>query len=129
MRGYSHYVGSQPRLEGGQTRCSLLSNGGGFESVEEAIHPYNASTGIAAFHIDITRDAPKGSSPELLGRDDRIISSHGRETRYPFLSLSVVNFGNLEDQVTVISVRCSAVFENVECVDGEVLGRAWGTVP
>ncbi|KAL4268062.1 Asparagine synthetase domain-containing protein [Pleurotus pulmonarius] len=27
-----------------------------------------------------------------LGRDDRIISSHGRETRYPFLSLSVVNF-------------------------------------
>ncbi|KDQ30586.1 hypothetical protein PLEOSDRAFT_49338 [Pleurotus ostreatus PC15] len=27
-----------------------------------------------------------------LGRDDRIISSHGKETRYPFLSLSVVNF-------------------------------------
>lgn len=27
-----------------------------------------------------------------LGRDDRIISSHGKETRHPFLSLSVVNF-------------------------------------
>jgi len=27
-----------------------------------------------------------------LGRDDRVISSHGRETRHPFLSLSVVTF-------------------------------------
>ncbi|KAF8634020.1 hypothetical protein AX15_001188 [Amanita polypyramis BW_CC] len=27
-----------------------------------------------------------------LGRDDRIISSHGKETRHPFLSLSIVNF-------------------------------------
>jgi asparagine synthetase B (glutamine-hydrolysing) len=27
-----------------------------------------------------------------LGRDDRIISSHGKETRHPFLSISVVNF-------------------------------------
>jgi len=27
-----------------------------------------------------------------LGRDDRVISSHGKETRHPFLSLTVVNF-------------------------------------
>lgn len=27
-----------------------------------------------------------------MGRDDRIISSHGKETRHPFLSISVVNF-------------------------------------
>jgi asparagine synthetase B (glutamine-hydrolysing) len=27
-----------------------------------------------------------------LGRDDRIISSHGKECRHPFLSLDVVNF-------------------------------------
>jgi asparagine synthetase B (glutamine-hydrolysing) len=27
-----------------------------------------------------------------LGRDDRIISSHGKETRHPFLSLDVVAF-------------------------------------
>lgn len=27
-----------------------------------------------------------------LGRDDRIISSHGKEIRHPFLSLSVVSF-------------------------------------
>jgi len=27
-----------------------------------------------------------------LGRDDRVISTHGKETRFPFLSLSVVNF-------------------------------------
>jgi asparagine synthetase B (glutamine-hydrolysing) len=27
-----------------------------------------------------------------LGRDDRIISSHGKETRHPFLSLDVVSF-------------------------------------
>jgi len=27
-----------------------------------------------------------------LGRDDRVISSHGKETRHPFLSLAVVSF-------------------------------------
>ena len=27
-----------------------------------------------------------------LGRDDRVISSHGKEVRYPFLSLEVVAF-------------------------------------
>ncbi|KAI0936134.1 hypothetical protein AcV5_004349 [Taiwanofungus camphoratus] len=27
-----------------------------------------------------------------LGRDDRVVSSHGKETRHPFLSLSVVSF-------------------------------------
>ncbi|KAI9512621.1 asparagine synthase-domain-containing protein [Russula earlei] len=27
-----------------------------------------------------------------LGRDDRVISAHGKETRHPFLSLGVVNF-------------------------------------
>lgn len=27
-----------------------------------------------------------------LGRDDRVVSTHGKETRFPFLSLNVVNF-------------------------------------
>ena len=27
-----------------------------------------------------------------LGRDDRVISSHGKEIRHPFLSLSVIDF-------------------------------------
>jgi asparagine synthetase B (glutamine-hydrolysing) len=27
-----------------------------------------------------------------LGRDDRVISSHGKEVRHPFLALDVVNF-------------------------------------
>ncbi|KAG8763116.1 hypothetical protein FRC12_008710, partial [Ceratobasidium sp. 428] len=27
-----------------------------------------------------------------LGRDDRVISAHGRESRYPFLSLSLVSY-------------------------------------
>lgn len=27
-----------------------------------------------------------------LGRDDRVISTHGKESRHPFLSLDVVNF-------------------------------------
>lgn len=27
-----------------------------------------------------------------LGRDDRVISAHGKEARYPFLDLTVVNF-------------------------------------
>jgi asparagine synthetase B (glutamine-hydrolysing) len=27
-----------------------------------------------------------------LGRDDRVVSAHGKETRFPFLSLGVVDF-------------------------------------
>ncbi|KAG9000260.1 hypothetical protein FRB90_011867 [Tulasnella sp. 427] len=42
---------------------------------------------VEELQLDLTRLPSRN-----LGRDDRIISSNGKETRYPFLSLSVVAF-------------------------------------
>lgn len=41
----------------------------------------------AQLQLEVTRLPSRN-----LGRDDRVISSHGKETRHPFLSLSVVHF-------------------------------------
>ncbi|KAJ7071278.1 asparagine synthase-domain-containing protein [Mycena amicta] len=42
---------------------------------------------ISELQLDIDRIPSRN-----LGRDDRVISSHGKETRHPFLSLSLVDF-------------------------------------
>ncbi|KAG8943635.1 hypothetical protein FRC04_002594 [Tulasnella sp. 424] len=42
---------------------------------------------VEELQLDLTRLPSRN-----LGRDDRVISSNGKETRYPFLSLSVVSF-------------------------------------
>ncbi|TEB39164.1 hypothetical protein FA13DRAFT_1725127 [Coprinellus micaceus] len=62
-------------LLGGYGRHKSAYNAGGWPAVIEELQ------------LEIDRIPTRN-----LGRDDRIISSHGKETRHPFLSLDVVNF-------------------------------------
>ncbi|KAK2461753.1 hypothetical protein APHAL10511_006216 [Amanita phalloides] len=62
-------------LLGGYSRHRTAYGTGGWQAV------------IDELQLDLNRIPTRN-----LGRDDRIISSHGKETRHPFLSLSVVNF-------------------------------------
>ncbi|KAH6917180.1 asparagine synthase [Coprinopsis sp. MPI-PUGE-AT-0042] len=62
-------------LLGGYGRHRSAFNSGGWKAIIEELQ------------LEIDR-IPKRN----LGRDDRIISTHGKETRHPFLSLDVVSF-------------------------------------
>ncbi|KAJ7042501.1 asparagine synthase-domain-containing protein [Mycena alexandri] len=62
-------------LLGGYGRHRTAYVAGGWESV------------IDELQLEIDRIPSRN-----LGRDDRVISSHGKETRHPFLSLSLVSF-------------------------------------
>jgi len=62
-------------LLGGYGRHRSAFNAGGWSSV------------IDELQLEIDRIPTRN-----LGRDDRVISSHGKETRHPFLSLTVVDF-------------------------------------
>jgi len=62
-------------LLGGYGRHRTAFNAGGWRAV------------IDELQLEIDRIPTRN-----LGRDDRIMSSHGKETRHPFLSLSVVSF-------------------------------------
>ncbi|EKM83696.1 hypothetical protein AGABI1DRAFT_124024 [Agaricus bisporus var. burnettii JB137-S8] len=62
-------------LLGGYGRHRSAFNSGGWPAVVEELQ------------LEIDRIPTRN-----LGRDDRIISSHGKETRHPFLSLDVVSF-------------------------------------
>ncbi|KAF8746256.1 hypothetical protein AX14_000054 [Amanita brunnescens Koide BX004] len=62
-------------LLGGYSRHRKRYEAGGWQAV------------IDELQLDLDRIPTRN-----LGRDDRIISSNGKETRHPFLSLSVVNF-------------------------------------
>ncbi|KAF9480031.1 hypothetical protein BDN70DRAFT_912901 [Pholiota conissans] len=62
-------------LLGGYGRHRTVYNNGGWAAT------------IAELQEEIVRIPTRN-----LGRDDRVISSHGKETRHPFLSLSLVSF-------------------------------------
>jgi len=62
-------------LLGGYGRHRTAFGSGGWQAV------------IDELQLDIDRIPTRN-----LGRDDRVISAHGKETRHPFLSLDVVNF-------------------------------------
>ncbi|EPQ60903.1 hypothetical protein GLOTRDRAFT_113412 [Gloeophyllum trabeum ATCC 11539] len=62
-------------LFGGYARHRTTFNDGGWGSVLDELQ------------LEIDRIPTRN-----LGRDDRVISSHGKETRHPFLSLSFLNF-------------------------------------
>ncbi|KAH8991989.1 asparagine synthase-domain-containing protein [Lactarius akahatsu] len=62
-------------LLGGYSRHRTVYNTGGWKAL------------IDELQLDMDRIPTRN-----LGRDDRVISAHGRETRHPFLSLDVVNF-------------------------------------
>ncbi|PFH54671.1 hypothetical protein AMATHDRAFT_134515 [Amanita thiersii Skay4041] len=69
-----HGLGSDELL-GGYSRYRTVYAAGGWSAVNKELQ------------LDIDRIPTRN-----LGRDDRVVSSHGKEVRYPFLSLSVVNF-------------------------------------
>ncbi|KAI0271497.1 asparagine synthase-domain-containing protein [Gloeopeniophorella convolvens] len=62
-------------LLGGYGRHRTAYNAGGWQAV------------IDELQLEMDRIPTRN-----LGRDDRMISAHGKETRHPFLSLDVVNF-------------------------------------
>jgi len=62
-------------LLGGYGRHRTAYNAGGWKAV------------IDELQLEMDRIPTRN-----LGRDDRVISTHGKETRHPFLSLDVVNF-------------------------------------
>ncbi|KAL5534291.1 hypothetical protein ACEPAG_753 [Sanghuangporus baumii] len=62
-------------LLGGYSRHRTVYDSGGWPALTEELQ------------LEIDRIPARN-----LGRDDRIISSHGKEARHPFLSLSVVNY-------------------------------------
>ncbi|TFL06116.1 asparagine synthase-domain-containing protein [Pterulicium gracile] len=66
---------SQNELLGGYGRHRTAFNRGGWAAL------------VQELQLEVTRLPSRN-----LGRDDRVISSHGKETRHPFLSLSVVHF-------------------------------------
>lgn len=60
---------------------------GGYSRHQIAFRKFHLSGLVESLQEDVNRLPTRN-----LGRDDRIISSHGREARYPFLDENVVNF-------------------------------------
>ncbi|KAF9270438.1 hypothetical protein L218DRAFT_848553 [Marasmius fiardii PR-910] len=68
-------LGSDELLGGYGRHRTAFTHAGGWETV------------IQELQLEIERISTRN-----LGRDDRVISSHGKETRHPFLDLNVVSF-------------------------------------
>lgn len=60
---------------------------GGYSRHRQAYSKGGWDTLISELQLDLDRLPTRN-----LGRDDRVISAHGRESRYPFLSLALVSY-------------------------------------
>ena len=81
-------------LLGGYGRHRTAFGAGGWPAViDEVSHEWIMMVCILGivFHEQLQLEMDRISTRNL-GRDDRVISTHGKETRHPFLCLSVVNF-------------------------------------
>ncbi|KAJ4486396.1 asparagine synthase-domain-containing protein [Lentinula aciculospora] len=86
-------LGSDELLGGYGRHRSAFNTGGWAAVVEEVCNiPKSLKLNldiIYSFQLQLEIDRIPTRN---LGRDDRVISSHGKETRHPFLSLDVVSF-------------------------------------
>ena len=86
-------LGSDELLGGYGRHRTVYSTGGWQAVVDEVSYPRIVSVYCpdcvlyGQLQLEMDRIPTRN-----LGRDDRVISAHGKETRHPFLSLDVVNF-------------------------------------
>ncbi|KAJ7492876.1 asparagine synthase-domain-containing protein [Mycena latifolia] len=87
-----HYPGAEPIAYTSPAR--VLLNGLGSDELLGGYGRHRTAYGVGGWkgvidelQLDIDRIPSRN-----LGRDDRVISSHGKETRHPFLSLTLVSF-------------------------------------
>ncbi|KAG8914781.1 hypothetical protein FRC00_010802, partial [Tulasnella sp. 408] len=94
-RGIGHVTNSDGTSTPYTSQARVLLSGlgsdellGGYSRHRKAFtSAHDIETDRSQLQLDLTRLPSRN-----LGRDDRVISSNGKETRYPFLSLSVVSF-------------------------------------
>ncbi|KIK04283.1 hypothetical protein K443DRAFT_93427 [Laccaria amethystina LaAM-08-1] len=85
-------LGSEPEMYTSVARVVISGLGsdelmGGYGRHRSAFYTGGWEAVIKELQLEIDRIPTRN-----LGRDDRIVSSHGKETRHPFLSLDVVRF-------------------------------------
>ncbi|KAF7339870.1 Asparagine synthetase domain-containing protein 1 [Mycena venus] len=78
-------------LLGGYGRHRTAYGTGGWQGVIDEVLPSLGCLGMILIALQLQLEIDRIPSRNL-GRDDRVISSHGKETRHPFLSLTLVSF-------------------------------------
>lgn len=79
-------------LLGGYGRHRSVYNSGGWEAtISEVSITWIPKSGLMPKLVQLQKEIERIPTRNL-GRDDRVISSHGKETRHPFLSLTLVSF-------------------------------------